>query len=405
MERPALDRASLRSPYADQLNQGFRRLRFNPLLEKEFRDFYVAQNLPRGRLAMLIALLPLVAVAVIQLFVDDSRQETMLWRTALLFPLVAGTSIALYLPIAKRFYSAIASVCILSGGFVLTYMSHAAVLQEGPSLLAAQVLTLLFACLFLGLLFDVAIAIGAALLAWHFGLGITLGVPWVELGYSGAILGTAAVVALITTYKLEHVLRTNFLETRLLHTLAERDGLTGLYNRRIFDDYAKRVWRQSRREGQPLAIVMVDIDDFKIYNDLYGHQAGDDTLKKVAKTIARCAKRPFDFTARYGGEEFVLLLYGPPADYARSLPEQIRQDVLALAIPHEGACRGDVVTVSVGVALAEPGTSRSLAGTLQIADQALYQAKQEGRNRVAFKTAEDSKAQTGNFRVEFHEHA
>ena len=134
-----------------------------------------------------------------------------------------------------------------------------------------------------------------------------------------AMLGAAAVIGGISTYNLEHALRTNFLETRLLNELAERDGLTGLYNRRIFDDYIGRVWRQSRREDVALEIIFIDIDYFKIYNDLYGHQAGDDCLKKVATSIARCAKRPFDFLARYGGEEFVLVLYGPPDDYARGV--------------------------------------------------------------------------------------
>ncbi len=99
-----------------------------------------------------------------------------------------------------------------------------------------------------------------------------------------AMLGAAAVIGGIATYNLEHALRTNFLETRLLNELAERDGLTGLYNRRIFDDYIGRVWRQSRREDVALEIIFVDIDYFKIYNDLYGHQAGDDCLKKVAST-------------------------------------------------------------------------------------------------------------------------
>lgn len=404
MERPALDRASLRSPYADQLNHGFARLRFNGLLEKEFREFYIAQNLQRGRLAMLTALMPLCALALIGLIVEESRHHLTPWRVAM-FPLLAGGAAALYLPLAKRHYPTIAAVSVLIGGASLTYFSHAEALAGGPSLLAGQVLALLFACLFLGLLFNIATALAAALLVWHFTVGAVLGTPADELWYSGAALGTGAAAALITTYKLEHVLRTNFLEARLLNSLAERDGLTGLYNRRIFDDYAKRVWRQSRREGQPLAIVMVDIDDFKVYNDLYGHQAGDDTLRKVAETIARCAKRPFDFTARYGGEEFVLLLYGPPSDYARSLPEQIRRDVLALEIPHEGSCVGDVVSVSVGVAVAEPGSHRSLAGTLQIADEALYQAKQEGRNRVVMKTADDSEVQTGNFRVRFRQRA
>ena len=87
----------------------------------------------------------------------------------------------------------------------------------------------------------------------------------------------------ISTYNLEYALRTNFLETRVLNELAERDGMTGLYNRRIFDDYIERLWRQSRRESTGVAIIFVDIDFFKVYNDLYGHQAGDDCLKRVAQ--------------------------------------------------------------------------------------------------------------------------
>jgi diguanylate cyclase (GGDEF)-like protein len=153
----------------------------------------------------------------------------------------------------------------------------------------------------------------------------------------------------------------------------------------------------------PIGIVFVDIDYFKIYNDLYGHQAGDDCLKKVAGSIAHCAKRPFDFAARYGGEEFVLVLYGPPDDYARSLPEQIRRDVLDLAIPHAGSTCALHVTVSVGVALARATSSRSLAGAIQTADEALYQAKREGRNRVVFKDSDDSEIETGNFKVVYRE--
>ena len=399
MERPALDRASVRSPYADQLNQGFPGLRFNGLLEKEFRDFYLAQNLSRERLAMLIALVPLCTVALIDVLIDSPTRGLSSWRLGLLLPLLLATAGAMYLPIAKRYHTAIAGISVLAGGILITYMAHVEAMQGGPNMLGAQMLAILFACLFLGLLFDAAMMLGSLLLLWHLIAGMIVGVPTEEMWYSMGLLGTAAAAALITTYKLEHVTRTSFLETRLLHEVAERDGMTGLYNRRIFDDYAKRIWRQSRREGQGLTIVMVDIDDFKVYNDLYGHQAGDDTLKKVAETIARCAKRPFDFTARYGGEEFVLLLYGPPSEYSRSLPEQIRRDVLELGIPHEGSRVANVVTVSVGVAFIDPGSTRSLAGAIQIADEALYQAKQDGRNRVVFKHADDEEAETGNFRM------
>ena len=270
-------------------------------------------------------------------------------------------------------------------------------------MLAGLVLVILYACLFLGLLFDVAVTIAALLVLAHYVMGALLGLPFNELYYTTAMLGAAAVIGGIATYNLEAALRTSFLEKRRLNELAERDGLTGLYNRRIFDDYIGRVWRQSRRDDVALEFIFIDIDYFKIYNDLHGHQAGDDCLKKVAASIARCAKRPFDFLARYGGEEFVLVLYGPPEEYARTLPEQIRRDVLDLLIPHSGSSAAKHVTVSIGVALARAGSKRSLNGAIQVADEALYQAKREGRNRVVFKDTGDSDIDTGNFRVVYRE--
>ena len=176
-------------------------------------------------------------------------------------------------------------------GFVVTYIAHIAALAGASYVLAGLVLVVLFGCLFLGLRFSVAIGVAALLIAAHFVTGLVVGLPWNVLSYMTAILGGAAAIGGITTYNLEFALRTNYLETRLLNELAERDGMTGLYNRRIFDDYMRRIWRQSRREGIAVAIVFVDIDFFKIFNDLYGHQAGDDCLKKVATCIARGAKR------------------------------------------------------------------------------------------------------------------
>jgi diguanylate cyclase (GGDEF)-like protein len=320
-------------------------------------------------------------------------------RLAVLCPLLALLCFGVSLPYARRHYMTVAAGGVMLVGLVVTYIAHLAALQGASYILAGLVLVILYACLFLGLLFNIAISIAALLVAGHLVIGSLLGLPLGELFYMTAILGTVAVIGGISTYNLEHAVRTNFLETRLLNELAERDGLTGLYNRRIFDDFIRRLWRQSQREEAAIAIIFVDIDYFKIYNDLYGHQAGDDCLKKVANTIARSAKRPFDFCARYGGEEFVLVLYGPPDDYARDLPEQIRCDVMELGIRHEGSAVSDSVTVSVGVALARPGGGRSLTGAIQTADEAMYQAKQEGRNRVVIKDSNSCDVETGNFRI------
>ncbi len=129
-------------------------------------------------------------------------------------------------------------------------------------------------------------------------------------------------------------------------------------------------------------VILVDIDHFKRFNDLYGHQAGDDCIRQVASIIARAAKRPLDFCARYGGEEFALVLYAPSGNDPGALPEQIRRDIMLEGLPHADSDAASVITVSVGSAIAEPGTKRSLAGLIQTADEALYRAKQIGRNRV-----------------------
>jgi len=209
----------------------------------------------------------------------------------------------------------------------------------------------------------------------------------------------ANTIGALSCFRLESTSRRSFLESRHLSDLAERDGLTGLYNRRAYNNYMDRIWRQSRREQSQLTIVLMDIDHFKEFNDLFGHQAGDDALKRVAEVIAMGAQRPLDFAARYGGEEFALVLYGPANEYGRDLPEQIRQKVEALAIGGSDSSPGVSLTVSIGVAVVTPGAERSLAGAIQMADEALYQAKEEGRNRVVVKESGLTHIETGRFRA------
>jgi diguanylate cyclase (GGDEF)-like protein len=156
---------------------------------------------------------------------------------------------------------------------------------------------------------------------------------------------------------------------------------------------------QAQRNQESLQVILVDIDHFKAYNDLYGHQAGDHCIQRVASIIARAAKRPFDFCARYGGEEFALVLYAPSGPDSTALSEQIRRDIMALDNPHAHAQAARVLTVSIGSATAEPDTKRSLAGLIQTADEALYRAKQLGRNRVLHVDSAESNTPTGAFKV------
>ena len=166
-----------------------------------------------------------------------------------------------------------------------------------------------------------------------------------------------------------------------LRRLAALDGLTGIANRRRFDEAAHVEWQRGRRQRTPLALLLCDVDHFKQYNDHLGHPAGDLCLKKMAAVLTGQLKRPADLAARYGGEEFALLL--PNTDLAGALRvgEACRAGLEQLALPHPGAPRG-FVTMSMGVACIVPGEDDTLENLIVRADAALYEAKRAGRNRV-----------------------
>ncbi len=169
---------------------------------------------------------------------------------------------------------------------------------------------------------------------------------------------------------------------QILLRLSSLDGLTGIANRRRFDEFLEMEWRRGLRESAPLSLIMLDIDFFKAYNDAYGHQAGDDCLKAVANTLSNTVNRPGDLVARYGGEEFAVILPRTHPEGAVTVAELLRAKVEALKIPHSRSRVSDVVTISLGVSTVVPRSGYSTAALIAAADQALYQAKQEGRNRV-----------------------
>ncbi|MCX7922981.1 MAG: diguanylate cyclase [Clostridia bacterium] len=171
-------------------------------------------------------------------------------------------------------------------------------------------------------------------------------------------------------------------ENEKLESLSIRDGLTGIPNRRYFDQYIEMNWKSCAREAVPLSLIMIDIDYFKDYNDNYGHPKGDDCLIQVAQTLASGAKRPTDLVARYGGEEFAVVLPGTGSEGAKKVAERIRRDIESMGLTHEYSKVKPYVTVSLGVATILPSQGRYADQFINSADKALYQAKQEGRNRV-----------------------
>jgi diguanylate cyclase (GGDEF)-like protein len=170
---------------------------------------------------------------------------------------------------------------------------------------------------------------------------------------------------------------------RELQRLSAVDGLTGIANRRHFDEMLAKEWRRCMRNGQSLSVMICDVDYFKQYNDTYGHQAGDECLRTVARLLTEQLHRPADLVARYGGEEFAVILPGTDNAGALRLAQRMCHAVETEVIPHQYSQVGPMVTVSIGAATAVPRQNQqSLDAVLQAADQALYQAKRQGRNRA-----------------------
>jgi two-component system chemotaxis family response regulator WspR len=169
---------------------------------------------------------------------------------------------------------------------------------------------------------------------------------------------------------------------RELKRLSSMDGLTGVANRRQFDNTLTNEWQRAIRSDMPLSLLFADIDFFKRYNDHYGHQAGDDCLKKVATALTTTVHRPADLVSRYGGEEFVMILPDTTSEGALAVAQKVLHSVRSLSIPHENSDAADHITLSIGVATLCPQEGSNPEELIEAADQALYRAKERGRNQI-----------------------
>lgn len=171
-----------------------------------------------------------------------------------------------------------------------------------------------------------------------------------------------------------------------LRRLSYQDDLTGIANRRRFDEVIEDEWKRATRSNTQISLIMIDIDSFKAYNDSLGHQAGDECMRRITANISATLRRTSDLLARYGGEEFAVVLPMTDAAGAVSLAETIRKNIEAMMIAHPASATGQFVTISLGVATALPNEGMTPSLLVNVADQALYRAKLSGRNRVTVAT-------------------
>ena len=375
------------SSYAAQKRDGFPLLSFSANLETEFRAWYKSRNLKLVQVSSFGSVFIFLSFA--GLDVLTLPPSVQIWSLPIRLGVTCPALLALFW--AARHYSkyprmltplSLFSVIAAGWGTVgILFVAHS---QDVPLPYEGIIILITYPYFFAALLFPLACLGGMSILVIYVAMEYLLGMPMMQLVYHGSFLLTMNIIGIVGCYVFEHVMRDNFLTSQMLTEFAQKDPLTELYNRRVFNESYHRIWRQAVRDQVPLAIILADVDYFKNYNDLYGHVQGDECLKEVAQVLGHAVNRPFDMVARYGGEEFVILCFDVRKSFAEELAENIRLGVYQLNSEHEGSNVADRVTITLGGIVAVPEADCMPREFIRLADEALYRAKEVGRNRALF---------------------
>jgi diguanylate cyclase (GGDEF)-like protein len=385
-------------PHARQLKAGIPWLTFEPGLELEFLVSQLDENIRHIRVNLCLAImLSLAFCAVDGLLLGSSVHR---FPSVMLLAVVVPT---LLLALASSFASRPArmylptAICSALAVDLAVLAVQVVASLGGVVMFAPLIMTTIFTYFMAGLMFYRSLAVNCFIMVIYLTVGTAMAFPVREFGYDSFSLIAVNVFCASIAYMHEKTSRLRFLEAGLLREMVSRDGLTGIHNRRMFDQHIARSWKQGVREAAHVAVMLVDIDCFKHYNDRYGHQAGDHCLRAVARALSQCAGGPQDFVARYGGEEFAVVLYDGTREYAAEVMTRIQRAIAQLGLAHETSPVANRLTVSIGAAYVLPGANRTPAGLVQLADEALYSAKEQGRNRVVVMEAEYQALRTGRF--------
>lgn len=394
------DGPMLRALVDKALADGFPWLRFPPPLEGRF-----LADTATSRLRTLVIAGTLVAF-VLNLFLISDRAmlpdvfgQAVLWRTWILTPICLAGAWAM----SRLAYPQLRELLAVSAGVLASvvhvYLASTSHSPHSAAYMTGLTMVILYNNVFVRCRFWLALPSTLTVLL------IYLASLWLVKHHSlqlsvsmGLVLAATALFTLYNLYTLEHEERHNYLMTlrqRLLkqdlthanqelERAARYDGLTQVANRRHFDEFLSHLWERAKAtQGHALSIIMIDVDHFKSYNDHHGHPAGDACLVQVADTVQRCLRRPGDLVARYGGEEFIAVLNRASQSQALAAAERVREAIESLNLPHEAPITHGRVTASIGVATLFPAERQTSAERLIAqADEALYQAKNRGRNRV-----------------------
>jgi diguanylate cyclase (GGDEF)-like protein len=395
------DEASLlecESELRSLIERGFRFLRFPARLEKLFAE----HDNPRRRKRYLI--LGLISVLIYDFYclsdmivLRDIYQTAWLIRLGIVTPLMISFLLMIYFRKCVRMTEAlIGAIVVLTSLSILIML----MLSADPNEIhyhTGIIIIIIFGNIVVVMRFATALVCSIIVQALYSTmLPVATTMPFEAVSNHSLVLATAIIMSLMGNYQMEAELRRVFLvsllnrfesiklarSNRALEELSVSDPLTGLYNRRYFDAALEREWRASQRSMETISLLYLDIDNFKPFNDTYGHTAGDRCLVLVAAIISSTVRRPYDVCARYGGEEFVVLLPKTDIGKAAAMAEKIRMEVASMRMPHQKSDIAPYVTISIGVAGGVPGSMSGPDSLVAVADNAMYAAKRDGRDRV-----------------------
>ena len=382
-----------------QLQQGFRWLRFEPELESAWRTDQFRASLGYLRANLVILAILVLAIVQIDHFVMPGVREQMpdIARLGVMLPLLAVAFAVTFVREAATWYPRVMSMLMAVALVGISWMGLQAWELGEPRLFIRLLVATIAIYFVLGVPFRSAVVVNLIGIAFYAIAASRHAMSLSELVHNLSMLVLTNAICAVGAYHLERARRRAWLDSSMLADTALQDGLTGIHNRRRFDEHLQRAWQQGVRESKPLALLFADIDHFKKYNDRYGHQAGDEVMKRVARVLAGHARRPLDLVARYGGEEFAVLLFDASREHAARVGDELVAEVRTLGIPHADSAADGVLTISIGVASIVPVARRSSAGFVQLADQALYAAKDGGRNQARLLQEEYQHMKTGYF--------
>lgn len=385
---------------------------FDEPLESQYRQWHATHSRERVKYTMApaMALLFILALAggpVAELRATLFSPQQMPIVDALRYGVLAPTCILMllvtYSPLHQRWMRVAAPIVVVLQGLCMVWFDLM-MDQQGYSLRAVMPMMVLSAFMLFGMLQKPAAITAATLVLAYAAVGLLDGAAQGQRLFDVAVSAFALLLGYFFHYSFASTQRRNWRQHRQLNEYAMRDALTKIGNRRLFDQEFDKLWHQAMRVRAPLALLLVDLDHFKAFNDHTGHQAGDACLVQVAATLAQCARRPLDVATRYGGEEFAVLLFDADREHVENVCRELHAAVAALAIEHPASSVSPHVSVSIGAACVQPRAGRRADGLVQLADEALYSAKERGRNCTVIMDREYEQLHTGSFRAGVPQH-